>query len=270
MARLSRPTNEERSAAAEVYARPFKINVEDQLTEIRDLRRESTTRVRARMAELLASQKVVYENRKLPVLDREPSPPTLRDPSFWWADTRWYSASEIGANFAADGLHFFGTMNRDDQDLIFLNFGAVARFELQHDRLPPSPSGRWTSAPHVELFGSLLAYTDAGNFWTGDCWSKCSMYRRQTILQNVFGGWVVRGEGVQEESLVNEENAHRHYTRPMPGLQWMPPVLFSGVTIDSVWAEIEVRFDVQLEGNSSLWLDPEILLRFFQWPVLAA
>ncbi|OOO02956.1 MAG: hypothetical protein USCGTAYLOR_00785 [Chromatiales bacterium USCg_Taylor] len=38
----------------------------------------------------------------------------------------------------------------------------------------------------------------------------------------------------------------------------------------SIWAELEVRFDIQLEGNALHWIDPfDLLIRGFQWPLVA-
>jgi hypothetical protein len=273
IAKLARPTERERKSSADAHGRAFNIkNVEDYLTETRDLRFESTARVRTQTSELLSSKNYFFDRQVPKLAPQEPQPPAPkpRDPTFWWADSHAYSSAGVNSSFEPDGLHFSGGFNRDDQSLLLCSFGGVARFELQWDRIPDSPSGRWTSAPHVELFGGLLAFTDAGNFWTGDCWSKCAVTRRQTILQFGLGGEVVRGEHKEEESLVDEDGRSRTISKPMPGFQPMPMVVFGGLTIGSVWAELEVRFDIQLEGNSFLWIDPAVLLlRTFQWPAVA-
>jgi hypothetical protein len=201
----------------------------------------------------------------------QPPPP---DTSFWWARTDPFVPNFYRVEWRPDGLHFIGKFTYDSNPLFAFSFGATAAFEIQWERLPPSPSGRWRSTPHVELFGGLLGWTGPYDLFDGDSWCKVWIIRRQTVFQWTFGETgpvqVVRGQAIVPQQVINEENAHRHYRHPLRGFQPMPEVVFGNIFPGSVWAHLEVRFDVQLEGNSFLWLDPDVLLRTFQWPVTAA
>jgi len=149
----------------------------------------------------------------------------------------------------------------------------VALFELQADRIPMSLSRRWLSTPYVELFGGLVAHT--ANYTFADAWSKCWMHRDQQIFQNGFGENgptpIVLGQAHEFETLVFEEDQDRTVNVGLRGFQPMPPVAFTNINpTQSLWARVEIRFDTQTEGAGSLlWIDPQVLLRTFQWPLVA-
>ncbi|MES4888112.1 hypothetical protein [Streptomyces sp. NPDC096012] len=73
-----------------------------------------------------------------------------------------------------------------------------------------------------------------------------------------------------EESGSGESISHIRY---MPGDLPMPSLTFSRSdlreTTGEIWAELEVRFEVQMEGNSELFLhggpNPDIHLRTSDW-----
>ncbi|MGI8486634.1 MAG: hypothetical protein ACR2OU_20550 [Thermomicrobiales bacterium] len=48
-----------------------------------------------------------------------------------------------------------------------------------------------------------------------------------------------------------------------------PPVVIGRFNAAyAIWAQVEVRFDIQLEGAGTLlWADPEVLFRTFQLPL---
>ena len=126
------------------------------------------------------------------------------DANFWWARTEWHFPEEgFSAETKPSGLDFFAFASAGGGDLRIGSFGAVATFGLQPDRLPHSPSGRWRSAPHVELFGKLFGRTVDADIFTGDTWSKCRMIRRQTVLQRVFGGARVLNERIEPQKLIS-------------------------------------------------------------------
>jgi hypothetical protein len=270
VAGLLRPTDEERRSMARARAELTHpgVDLEERLGRLRVAREPYLERVRA--YDTLVDRARVEHT----LFDMHPPAPGPLDSSFWWARTDWNAPRFIGANHADDGLHLSGKITRDDQSLYGFSFGAVAQYELQYPRVPPSPSGRWLSAPRMDIFGGLTVWTASGDIFDGDCWSKCFMMRRQTIFQLGFGQTgptpVVIGERVEWQTLAEEENANRAFWPHMPGNQPMPPVVFGNIWPGSVWAHLEVRFDCQLEGNSLLWLTPEVLLRFPQWPVTAA
>jgi hypothetical protein len=205
--------------------------------------------------------------------DQEQAPVAPIDHTFWWAETDPFIPGHMAANWGDDGLHFTGGPTHHDGDLFNTNFGATAFFEIQRERLPTSSSGRFISTPHIELFGGLLGYTGDDDITTGDLWSKCWLHLRQTVLQFGLGPTgpspIVLGNAETHDVLIFEENADRSVHVNMPGLKLMPAVAFGGVNPASpLFAHLEVRFDIQLEGAGTLiWCDPEVLLRTFQWPL---
>jgi hypothetical protein len=201
------------------------------------------------------------------IFSPQPPPPVSHD--FWWARTDWTHSSEFRSNSGNDGLDLTGGPNGTphsnwlgDTDLIHANFGAVAMFEITPNRLPDSPSGRWLSEPFVSLFGGLLGRTTGGDFPGGDSWSKCWLHLDQQLFHWGFGqnGPVplILGQAHTVTNLLFEENAERTFHRPLGGFTPVPSVMFGGVNrAQSLWARIEVRFDVQIEGAGSLlWCEP--------------
>lgn len=258
VAKLARPTAEERQAMTEL------MGVSGLKPGIRAIGSKHADRIQD--ANLIAP----IGSLGLIPIDIQPVAPEPTDPSFWWARTDWSHPDFYRAELRADGLHFTGRFTYDANPLFGFSFGATAAFEIQWERLPHSPSGRWRSAPHIELFGALLGWTGPYDVFEGDSWCKVWINRRQTLFQWTFGPsgpvQVIRGQAIESQHVINEENAHRAYRHVLPGFQRMPTVEFGNIFPQSVWAHLEVRVDVQLEGNSFLWLDPEVLLRTSQWP----
>lgn len=269
IAKLSRPNQSERGVIAEARqyaaeARGFKVET---IQKIRELGRRKADRVK----EILDREVVLRTPFELHTWDSKPPQPAVTDPTFWWARTDWWHPDHFSAGTNNNGLQFNGGVSTHDGDLHNDSFGAVALFELQADRIPTSLSGRWISTPHVELFGGLLAHT--ANYIFEDAWSKCWLHRDQQIFQWGFGQNgpvpIVLGQGHEFENLVFEEDKDRTINVGLRGFQLMPPVSFINVNrASSLWARLEIRFDIQTEGAGSLlWIDPQVLLRTFQWPL---
>lgn len=283
IAQLARPNEEERRLIADIRESAAQDGCmsSEMLQTLRDVR----SRIFRRLRDEINVSDAIRMPFDLHPWDTELSVPDHTDPTFWWARTEWWhsnrnpaepdedSSASFRADLRKDGLHFFGGVTTHDGDLYKDVFGAVAVFELQPERIPQSSAGLWRSTPHVELFGTLLGYTGDDDIFTGDLWSKCWMHRSQQIFQWGFGQNgpvpIVLGQADEHQSLIFEENAERTVHVGLPGFQWMPPVTFGGINIaNSLWARLEVRFDIQTEGAGSLlWLDPEVLLRTFQWPL---
>ena len=271
IAELARPTMKERAVRRDllIETRPeYRVSSDtsENLSSLRDRKFEHfASSARAMLADHID---IAIKYPSL-ILD----PPAPVDSTFWWARTDWSIPEHMWANWADDGLHFTGGPTHHDGDLFNTSFGATALFGLAKERIPPSSSGRWISTPHVELFGGLLGYTGDDDIFTGDLWSKCWMHRRQTILQFQFGMGgsvpVIVGNAEEHQVLIFEENAERSIHVNLPGFQLMPAVVIGGFnSAYDLWAQVEVRFDIQLEGAGTLlWADPEVLFRAFQWPL---
>ncbi|MGW4239330.1 hypothetical protein ACWEJP_21340 [Streptomyces sp. NPDC004749] len=276
LAKYARPDEEARAHIAETrrsVARSLGIDLDDYRA------REAEHRARQlRKLEEVAETHVGLD-RHLSPLDLEPPAPRAADPSFWFARAEASETTPFNGKFLADGLHFTGKATYNSGSLSFRNFGARFRYELQSNRIPPTSTGRWRSDPHVEIFGGLLGSVGPPDLFSGDRWSKCWMIRRQTLFQFVFAppgvdNRRILGQRVDAQNLIFLETSGlggsgtRAVT--LPGFQPMPSLVISSPSPGiSIWAELEVRFDIQLEGNSVLWIHPnDVLLRGFQWPLV--
>jgi hypothetical protein len=216
-------------------------------------------------------------------------PPPPPDGEFWWASTDWHTQRGINADFLTDGLHFWGFAAYRDDPLISFSAGSVAHFELHANRRPHSNIGRWASLPAIDLFGRIEGMTGFYHwlYAADDKWAKCWLVLRQTAYQLVphdFGvpgmhavpQAVVVAERVERRTLIDEENNGRFVDAFLSGFTPMPAVEFGLVNPNlSVWVDLEVRFDMQLEGWSQLAFSPEqnpmgsVVLRTPQWRIQA-
>jgi hypothetical protein len=213
-------------------------------------------------------------------MDNAPVEP-LDSADFWWAATHFFGGGGIAPANETDGLHFFGRVSYNTAQLFPFNAGAWATFELQPERRPPSASGRYNSSPNVNLFGNLVGWTNLQNcpFACDDKWCKCWLFLRQTAIQFVddIGTWRVCGENTSHQTLIDEEGNGRTVTVPLPGFLPMPFLQFGLLRPDrSVLVDLEVRFDVQLDGDSFIGFSPgdnpagSVLLQYSQWPCFGA
>lgn len=205
-----------------------------------------------------------------------PPPP---DGWFWWAQTQPFRNHHgLHAQFESDGLHFFGSLSYNGDPLVHHHIGATATFELAPNRRPHSANGRWRSRPHVELFGRINGWTGVHHWmWAADDkWCKCRLFLRQTALQFVGPTLFILGTNTELRTLIDEENKGRGTHADMPGFQPMPFLEFGVVSPTApVIVDLEVRFDIELEGDSFIGFSPQpnpfqsVLLRTFQWQVEA-
>lgn len=271
LSKLARPTPEERKLERTFYEsilRSAGIDVDE-------YRSQSSAIAKQRLDRINRSDIVSLHYSDLSPMDFESPEPRSSDPSFWYSNSTISSTAPFTGEGQADGIHIRGKKTYDGGDLLSLNFGVTSRYELQENRVLRPDRPPWRSAPHIELFGELMAWTDSQGLFDGDRWSKCWMILRQTVFQNVFGpsGTYAYTLGtntvVREPPIFFEENKGRVMTHRFPGFQPMPQVditrIFPGI---SIWAELEVRFEIQLEGNSLFWIHPfDLLVRGFQWPL---
>lgn len=283
ISRLAGSSEDERRMIGELQASAARArgHNEDALRNLGDLRMRKSLRLR----DALKRKVALKPPYALHDWDFEVTLPPAPDPSFWWAETSWStttrkpdepdedSSSTLRADFRDDGLHFFGSVTTHDGDLYHDHFGFVALFELQPNRIPQSASNQWRSAPHVELFGRIIGHAGSEDLISGDQWAKCWMHRDQQIFQWGFGPDgpvpVVLGQAHEVETLIDREDSDAVDEVILPGFKWMPPVTFRNINrASSLWARLEVRFDIQTEGAGAfVWIDPQVVARTFQWPL---
>jgi hypothetical protein len=273
------PTKSERKAIAESQlqlAEAMGVDVDAYRTRTRELREKRVKRVTELDLEVPEPR---YDR---PPVDRPPPP---ADHDFWWASTTpflpdagamssWGTVLPFKADFQADGLHISGKVTSHSGSLHSFSFGAVFLFGIDYERLPHSASNRWRSAPWAEAFGLVEGWTNVPHFPDGDFWSKTWMHRRQTLLQFGFGPTgsvpIIQGEGVDTTVLIDNGTTHHGYDyKELPGAMPMPRVSVGNLFPQTLWAQLEIRFDVQVEGDAGLWITPpnDVLLRIFQWPI---
>jgi hypothetical protein len=199
-----------------------------------------------------------------------PAPPV--DHSFWWARTDYHLAPDSSAAFESTGLYFHGGPKVNDYDgEMHTSFGAVAKFALQPDRFPTSPSGLFLSSPHVELFGGVDVYSPDHDWIQGNGIASCDLFLRQTVFQWVLGGASIKAEAKRTASdLFHTYSRNAGYVvhGDMPGFTLIPAVTYSQGQIapNELWAEIEARFDIYLNCTGAcVWCNPYVLFRTFQW-----
>jgi hypothetical protein len=189
--KLTRPSDEERAhreILLETIGRSLGVDVADYRSKSSQFKENQLKRVQA--TDFPAFESYV----DLVDVDFEADEPT--DSSFWWAEQTVRVDPPYSSEVKTDGIHFRGEKNYDGSSLLKLSFGVTARYGIGPERWPPSPSGRWQSVPHANLFGRLLGFTNACDIFCGDFWSKCWLIKRQTLVQHLVGGTKKVGGGV--------------------------------------------------------------------------
>ena len=261
----ARPTAEEQAL---LRARPPKTTLADEKV-LKSLKRSFRDRIKN------IELPIIFAD-PLPAADTAPPPPV--DHTMWWAHTNWFTAGGIQASFQTDGLHFFGEVDYDSDPLFSFGLGAWATFELQPERRPASASGRYYSAPYVELFGAITGWANLQSCpWVcDDKWSKCWLFLRQSAIQFVddHGTWQLCGENTEWRQLIDLDGSGSSQVASLPGYLPMPALQFGLLRPDrTLIIDLEVSFHVQLEGSSYIGFSPgsnpagSVVLRYFQWPI---
>lgn len=214
-----------------------------------------------------------------PTLDFNAPVPTARDHYFWLSHGESAGQEPYVVDLVpGQGFRVSGRHNHDDGSTIYRTFWVSGLFELHWERIPHSASGYWRSDPYVHLLGGLLGYTADGTIFSGDRWSNAWMARRQALLQHPPSGPYVLGEAVDRPQIIAIQTSladdgvlrtyHAPGHQPMPSLTISRPI--PGL---SIWAAVEVRIDIQLEGDSGMWTGighpvHEFWVRHAQWPLI--
>jgi hypothetical protein len=288
VAKLARPSEEERRSITrgyELIAQAVGVDPQEVRTQLREYAMDKSARIKDQIVSTVGGpldfehtpplrEQAMGNLARGPLEFEHAPPPPPDDPNFWWHSTDDFNlgASEFTPRWVdGEGLHFTGMITHHSGDFRWGSFGAVAVFELQPNRIPPS-AWAWRSSPYVELFGAVSGYTGEDDIFTGDLWAKCSMHLKQALLQPTLGGMLIRAEAMGSWTLFEEDSMSRKVTFHMPGIWQMPEVTLTKAnlsTTDSLFAHLEVRFDFHVEGHgSSVWLDPRVLIRTWQWPLI--
>jgi hypothetical protein len=270
LARHARPSAEERQFNADLRDRTLAAGGLDS-AQVREARSRFADAHIERLTSR-ASPFVVGIGDLLDV-DLHTAAPLAGDPNFWYASGRMFADPPFTAAAESDGIVFRGMKNHDSGDLIKLRFGWTFAYELQAERVPPSATGRWRSAPHAEIFGRLIG-SSQDSLGFGDDWCKCWMVRRQTAFQFVFAppgasNRRIIGERVDAQEIFFSEDAPFYRDWYGRGFQPMPELILTHpFPAQSIWVDLELRFDIQLEGSAQLWIWPNqrFVMRGFQWP----
>jgi hypothetical protein len=113
-------------------------------------------------------------------------------------------------------------------------------------------------------------------FGPDDKW--CHLFRvfRHTLWQFVNGDWHMLGERIENATLINMENivTTDYRTAQLSGFMPSPEFDFGVVSrSEPVWAQVEIRFDVQLEGDAGISFGENasdgVIVRTFGWSAQA-
>jgi hypothetical protein len=182
----------------------------------------------------------------------------------------------LGAENLSDGTHFFGSRQYGGDDLIRFSVGATSHFKLSPEDIPSSGTGRYRSAPPADAHGQIFGLTGhyLPVFASDDKWCHCFRVLRHALWQLVNGQWRALGELQRVDTLIHLENVVQVGTATVPLDGFMPtPTLEFGL-VDShlpVWAQVEIRFDIDLEGDALIRFSPDqnpahsVVVRTFGW-----
>jgi hypothetical protein len=183
----------------------------------------------------------------------------------------------LGAENLTDGTHFFGERHWGGDDLIRFSLGSTSHFVLPPEAIPaPPPGGRYRSAPPAGNRGVIYGETGyyLPPFAADDKWCHCFRVVRHSLWQLVNGQWKPLGERSESTTLIHLENIVSVGTRvvPLSGFIPMPVIDFGLATrTEPVWAPVEIRFDIDLEGDARIKFSPEnnpadsVVVRTFGW-----
>lgn len=169
----------------------------------------------------------------------------------------------LGVEDLSDGTHIFGERHWGGNDLIRFSVGATSHFVLPIEAIPPTPSrGRFRSAPPADHRGSIFGQTGYyfPPFAADDKWCHCFRVVRHALWQLVNGQWKALGDRQQSETLIHLENVFQVGNQfvPLSGFMPMPVIDFGLVTRNEpVWAQVEIRYDIDLEGDALISFSPE-------------
>ncbi|MGY1808131.1 hypothetical protein ACI8AF_12250 [Blastococcus sp. SYSU D00669] len=191
---------------------------------------------------------------------------------WWWGQTSWWTPGHLlglTAFAQSDGVHFRGQLDYDDGDLWFGSAGVTAIYGIGSDRLPPA--GWYRSAPRVNLWGEVWGFTGVnGPLSFGDNWSKCWLHANQKIMTE--GGAII-AQNHWFDTLLFFDSDGLHGVRGLPGSFTFPEVFVHVLPDRPLVAELELKFDIQLEGSSAFrfgnyagWT--EALFQASQWPLV--
>jgi hypothetical protein len=168
----------------------------------------------------------------------------------------------LGAENLSDGTHLFGRRSYAGDDLIRFSVGATSHFKLEAQDVPGSATGRWRSAPPADAHGTIFGLT--GNYlpvlFADDKWCHCFRFLRHSLWQHVNNQWRSLGERKDVATLIHLENVVQVGEKTVELSGWMPsPVIEFGILDRNapIWAQVEVRFDIDLEGDALIMFSPE-------------
>ena len=181
----------------------------------------------ARLSDAISDR--IKPPRGLPGWLFEPPPPSPPDPSFWWATTYPYRSNDFRTGWRKDGLWFTGGANSTTQSLKSSRFGMTAYFELTPDRMPHSASGRFVSAPYVDLLGVFLAWTSEFQRGAGRLLGEMLAAPRPAAVQFGLGQEgpvpVVHAQNHERITLVDEANSGSSVRIRLPGRRDLQPLV---------------------------------------------
>lgn len=202
---------------------------------------------------------------------------------FHWAETSWtpmaqyqWGKYDITGWLMDDVLTFLGWINDSGEAPVSRRFGATSSYVLQQGRMAPSVSGRWISAPVVNLSGTISGRARPFSVWrplADETAARCAMVCRQSIFRVDFenSNPTLLAEREEVHTLFSHENGGAS-DAVLPGTQAMPAVDFEIERANTdVVVELGISFELTVKGDDSRisFNDDPVKLAFRPWEPLA-
>lgn len=190
---------------------------------------------------------------KLPVFGEWQSTTRAGSGEFRHAVTHVHEEHGLRVANMSDGTHFWGDAHYGDDDPLFFSVSALWHYVLDSDRIPDSPSGRYLSAPPGDAHGRIVGMhgTYSCPFHCDTKTASCRRFFRHSLHQFVNNQWHFLGERSLDAWPIRVRNVEGDSFREhnLPGFMGAPELPFGLVDRGQpVWAQVELRFDIELEG----------------------
>ncbi|MEU5127258.1 hypothetical protein [Streptomyces mobaraensis] len=203
----------------------------------------------------------------------------MTDQDFWSARTDWWSMDGWNVSGQQDGVHVSGWYTHDNGSLKNMNCGEKSTYVIGVDRLPKMGCAQYVSRPQVKIFGEITGQTTPGSFPDdlGDHWSKCWLHLRQTLFENLNDGSRHTVEEAQDDRnlfFIEDSGDTRSYSfdSVSDNIVNIPVVAMNRpgdyIPGNDLWAEVEVSYNVQIEGPGSVVESTGgMVIQGWQWPL---
>jgi hypothetical protein len=177
---------------------------------------------------------------------------------FWWAQTSFITTmGEITVDLPDEFVHIFGHAHWEGDNLLTGSAGYIEDYVLSPNRFPSTSKTQFVINTNLRTRGILSGSTGFYHWlWAADDkWCKCTQVTRWTAL---LSNGEVLSNRVTTIPLIDLVNV----TPVGQGHQDLFRGFFEFLTFDrdlaavapmSILVQVEMRYDIALEGNADIW-----------------